>query len=178
VCCLWWVWDKDRGDGRQSIRDVKEQEVYFGGDPLMTENGTFIINGTERVWSRSCTARPARSSTTTRARATLRAAALQRRIIPYRGSWIDFEFDHKDILYVRIDRRRSCRRRCCCGAGRGARHGEKTPTEFKGTPGDLNSSTPPRPSPSAEKGSTRSRSSSSCSRPARHPGHQDPKTAR
>ena len=91
----------------QSIRDIKEQEVYFGEIPLMTENGTFIINGTERVVVASCTAARASSSTTTRARRTRRGKLLYTaRIIPYRGSWLDFEFDHKDIIYVRIDRRR------------------------------------------------------------------------
>ena len=101
------VWDVDEETGAQSIRDVKEQEVYFGEIPLMTETARSSSTAPSASSSRSCTARPACSSTTTRARRTRRGKLLYTaRIIPYRGSWLDFEFDHKDILYVRIDRRR------------------------------------------------------------------------
>ena len=101
------VWEVNQEAGTQSIRDVKEQEVYFGEIPLMTENGTFIINGTERVvvsqLHRSPGAFFEHDKGKTHSSGKLLYSA---RIIPYRGSWIDFEFDHKDILYVRIDRRR------------------------------------------------------------------------
>ena len=101
------IWDLNPDTGVQSIRDVKEQEVYFGEIPLMTENGTFIINGTERVvvsqLHRSPGAFFEHDKGKTHSSGKLLYSA---RIIPYRGSWIDFEFDHKDLLYVRIDRRR------------------------------------------------------------------------
>jgi len=101
------VWDVDKELNVRSVRDVKEQEVYFGEIPLMTENGTFIINGTERVvvsqLHRSAGVffdhDKGKNSSTGKILYTAR-------IIPYRGSWIDFEFDIKDILFVRIDRRR------------------------------------------------------------------------
>ncbi|MCB9732248.1 MAG: DNA-directed RNA polymerase subunit beta [Deltaproteobacteria bacterium] len=100
------TWDTDE-DGNQSIRDVKEQEVYFGEIPLMTDNGTFIINGTERVIVSQLHRSPgvffSHDKGKTHSSGKLLYSA---RIIPYRGSWIDFEFDHKDLLYVRIDRRR------------------------------------------------------------------------
>ena len=102
------VWDVNEETGVQSIRDVKEQEVYFGEIPLMTDSGTFIINGTERVIVSAAAPlarrvlRP-RQGQDALARGKLLYIA---RVIPYRGSWLDFEFDHKDILYVRIDRRR------------------------------------------------------------------------
>jgi len=101
------VWEVNQEAGTQSIRDVKEQEVYFGEIPLMTDNGTFIINGTERVvvsqLHRSPGAFFEHDKGKTHSSGKLLYSA---RVIPYRGSWIDFEFDHKDILYVRIDRRR------------------------------------------------------------------------
>src|SRR6187551_2546073 len=101
------VWDKDEETGAQSIRDVKEQEVYFGEIPIMTENGTFIINGTERVVVSQLHRSPGvfydHDKGKTHSSGKLLYSA---RIIPYRGSWIDFEFDPKDILHVRIDRRR------------------------------------------------------------------------
>ena len=101
------VWDVDKEANVRSVRDVKEQEVYFGEIPLMTENGTFIINGTERVvvsqLHRSAGVffdhDKGKNSSTGKILYTAR-------VIPYRGSWIDFEFDIKDILFVRIDRRR------------------------------------------------------------------------
>ena len=101
------VWDKDELTGAQSIRDVKEQEVYFGEIPLMTRNGTFIINGTERVVCSQLHRSPGAFFDHDKGRTHSSGKRLYNaRIIPYRGSWIDFEFDPKDILYVRIDRRR------------------------------------------------------------------------
>ncbi|MBI1909003.1 MAG: DNA-directed RNA polymerase subunit beta [Deltaproteobacteria bacterium] len=101
------VWDTDAETGAQTIRDVKEQEVYFGEIPLMTETGTFIINGTERVVVSQLHRSPGiffeHDKGKTHASGKLLYSA---RIIPYRGSWLDFEFDPKDVLYVRIDRRR------------------------------------------------------------------------
>ncbi len=100
------AWDSSAG--AQSIRDVKEQEVYFGEIPIMTDNGTFIINGTERVIVSQLHRSPgiffdANTSTTVSAAGRKIYSC---RVIPYRGSWLDIEFDHKDLLYVRIDRRR------------------------------------------------------------------------
>ncbi|AKU91683.1 DNA-directed RNA polymerase subunit beta [Vulgatibacter incomptus] len=101
------VWDKDETTGAQSIRDVKEQEVYFGEIPLMTVNGTFIINGTERVVVSQLHRSPGAFFDHDKGKSHSSGKLLYNaRIIPYRGSWLDFEFDHKDILYVRIDRRR------------------------------------------------------------------------
>src|SRR6266852_2181911 len=101
------VWDKDPDTGAQSIRDVKEQEVYFGEIPLMTENGTFIINGTERVVVSQLHRSPGAFFDHDKGKSHSSGKLLYNaRIIPYRGSWIDFEFDHKDLLFVRIDRRR------------------------------------------------------------------------
>ncbi|MCD6580436.1 MAG: DNA-directed RNA polymerase subunit beta [Desulfuromusa sp.] len=100
-------WDVDKDTGVQSIRDIKEQEVYFGEIPLMTENGTFIINGTERVIVSQLHRSPGvfydHDKGKTHSSGKLLYSA---RVIPYRGSWLDFDFDHKDLLYVRIDRRR------------------------------------------------------------------------
>jgi len=101
------IWDKDEATGAQSIRDVKEQEVYFGEIPLMTEYGTFIINGTERVVVSQLHRSPGVFFDSDRGRTHASGKMLYNaRIIPYRGSWLDFEFDHKDLLYCRIDRRR------------------------------------------------------------------------
>ncbi|MDX2087135.1 MAG: DNA-directed RNA polymerase subunit beta [Kofleriaceae bacterium] len=101
------VWDVNEETGVQSIRDVKEQEVYFGEIPLMTDSGTFIINGTERVIVSQLHRSPGvffdHDKGKTHSSGKLLFSA---RVIPYRGSWLDFEFDHKDVLYVRIDRRR------------------------------------------------------------------------
>src|SRR6476659_904240 len=100
------VWDVNEETGVQSIRDVKEQEVYFGEIPLMTDSGTFIINGTERVIVSQLHRSPGvffdHDKGKTHSSGKLLYSA---RVIPYRGSWLDFEFDHKDILFVRIDRR-------------------------------------------------------------------------
>jgi DNA-directed RNA polymerase subunit beta len=101
------IWDKDEVSGTQSIRDVKEQEVYFGEIPLMTEFGTFIINGTERVVVSQLHRSPGAFFDSDKGRTHSSGKLLYNaRIIPYRGSWLDFEFDHKDIIYCRIDRRR------------------------------------------------------------------------
>ena len=101
------IWDTNEDTGSQSIRDVKEQEVFFGEIPLMTDNGTFIINGTERVVVSQLHRSPGvfydHDKGKTHSSGKLLYSA---RVIPYRGSWLDFEFDPKDILYVRIDRRR------------------------------------------------------------------------
>ena len=94
------VWNKDPETGVKTIRDIKEQEVYFGDIPLMTENGTFIINGTERVIVSQLHRSP--GAFFHAEDKTLYVA----QIIPYRGSWVEFEFDTKNLLYVRIDRKR------------------------------------------------------------------------
>ncbi len=100
-------WDVDKESGVQSIRDIKEQEVYFGEIPLMTENGTFIINGTERVIVSQLHRSPGVFFDHDKGKSHSSGKILYNaRVIPYRGSWLDFDFDHKDILYVRIDRRR------------------------------------------------------------------------
>ncbi len=101
------IWDVDPESGARSIKNVKEQEVYFGEIPLMTQHGTFMVNGTERVIVSQLHRSPGvffdHDKGKTHASGKLLFSS---RIIPYRGSWIDFEFDPKDILYVRIDRRR------------------------------------------------------------------------
>jgi DNA-directed RNA polymerase subunit beta len=95
------VWDKDADSEERSIRDIKEQEVYFGDIPLMTENGTFIINGTERVIVSQLHRSPGVFFESNAGRTFILS-----KIIPYRGSWVEFEYDQKNILYVRIDRKR------------------------------------------------------------------------
>jgi DNA-directed RNA polymerase subunit beta len=100
------VWDIHEETGAKNIKAVKEQEVYFGEIPLMTENGTFIINGTERVIVSQLHRSPGVFFDRDQGKLSGGKASYFARIIPYRGSWIDFEFDSKDILYVRIDRRR------------------------------------------------------------------------
>src|SRR5688572_29036509 len=93
--------------GGKLVRDIKEQEVYFGELPLMTENGTFIINGTERVVVSQLHRSPGVFFDHDRGKTHSSGKLLySARVIPYRGSWLDFEFDAKDIIYVRIDRRR------------------------------------------------------------------------
>ena len=100
------VYDTREG-GERIVRDIKEQEVYFGEIPLMTDTGTFIINGTERVVVSQLHRSPGvffdHDKGKTHSSGKLLYSA---RVIPYSGSWLDFEFDHKDIMYVRIDRRR------------------------------------------------------------------------
>ena len=102
------VWDNAGDSGAHTIRDVKEQEVYFGEIPIMTENGTFIINGTERVIVSQLHRSPGIFFDTSQSTAVSAAGKklYSCRIIPYRGSWLDIEFDHKDLIQVRIDRRR------------------------------------------------------------------------
>jgi DNA-directed RNA polymerase subunit beta len=101
------VWDVNEETKAKSIKAVKEQEVYFGEIPLMTENGTFIINGTERVIVSQLHRSPGVFFDQDQVKPhTGGKIFYYARIIPYRGSWIDFEFDQKDLLHVRIDRRR------------------------------------------------------------------------
>ncbi|MBQ8631606.1 MAG: DNA-directed RNA polymerase subunit beta [Alphaproteobacteria bacterium] len=101
------VWDTDEATGAKSIHDIKEQDVYMGDIPLMTDKGTFICNGTERVVVSQMHRSPGvffdhdKGKTVSSGKYLFAA-----RIIPYRGSWLDFEFDAKDLLYARIDRRR------------------------------------------------------------------------
>ncbi|OJH35051.1 DNA-directed RNA polymerase subunit beta [Cystobacter ferrugineus] len=129
------VWDKDEETGAQSIRDVKEQEVYFGEIPLMTQNGTFIINGTERVVVSQLHRSPGAFFDHDKGKSHSSGKLLYNaRIIPYRGSWIDFEFDHKDILYVRIDRRRKLPATVLIRAlGAVPDTAKKNPLEFRGS---------------------------------------------
>src|SRR6187455_749408 len=94
------VWNKDPETGVKTIRDIKEQEVYFGDIPLMGDHGTFIINGTERVIVSQLHRSPGAFFHTEDK--NLYVA----QIIPYRGSWVEFEYDAKNLLYVRIDRKR------------------------------------------------------------------------
>ncbi len=101
------VWDVDEETGLRSIHDIKEQDVYMGDMPLMTNRGTFIVNGTERVIVSQMHRSPGvffdHDKGKTHSSGKFLFAA---RVIPYRGSWLDFEFDAKDIVHVRIDRRR------------------------------------------------------------------------
>ncbi len=93
------VYDKDPETDTRSIRDMKEQEVFFGDIPMLTENGTFIINGTERVIVSQLHRSPGVFF-------TKEGNVINGKIIPYRGSWVEFEIDDKNILHVRIDRKR------------------------------------------------------------------------
>ncbi|TNE42919.1 MAG: DNA-directed RNA polymerase subunit beta [Alphaproteobacteria bacterium] len=101
------VFEVDEDTGAKSVKDIKEQDVYMGDMPLMTENGTFVVNGTERVIVSQMHRSPGvffdHDKGKTHSSGKLLFAA---RVIPYRGSWLDFEFDAKDIVHVRIDRRR------------------------------------------------------------------------
>ena len=176
------VWDKDEETGAQSIRDVKEQEVYFGEIPLMTQNGTFIINGTERVVVSQLHRAPGAFFDHDKGKSHSSGKLLYNaRIIPYRGSWIDFEFDHKDLLYVRIDRRRKLPATVLIRAlGAVPDTAKKNPIEFRGTTEEilnyyyatetiyLHSATP----------SSRSRSSWSCSPASAPPATSRPSRAR
>ena len=100
------VWDIDQETDTRTVSNIKEQPVYFGEIPLMTENGTFIINGTERVIVSQLHRSPGIFFDSQKSKTGGQKEVFSARIIPNRGSWIDFEFDTKDILYVRIDRRR------------------------------------------------------------------------
>ncbi|MEW7982857.1 MAG: DNA-directed RNA polymerase subunit beta [gamma proteobacterium symbiont of Phacoides pectinatus] len=101
------IYDKDAPSGTKAVKDIREQEVYMGELPLMTENGTFVINGTERVIVSQLHRSPGvffdHDKGKTHSSGKLLFSA---RVIPYRGSWLDFEFDPKDCVFVRIDRRR------------------------------------------------------------------------
>ena len=100
------IYDQGEG-GERLVRDIKEQEVYFGEIPLMTETGTFIINGTERVVVSQLHRSPGVFFDHDKGKTHSSGKVLHSaRVIPYRGSWLDFEFDPKDLIYVRIDRRR------------------------------------------------------------------------
>jgi DNA-directed RNA polymerase subunit beta len=92
------VFDKDPETETKSIRDIKEEEVFFGEIPLMTDNGTFIINGTERVIVSQLHRSPGVFFE--------KSPVYLAKVIPYRGSWVEFEYDQKNLLYVRIDRKR------------------------------------------------------------------------
>ena len=101
------VWDIDEDTDARSIRDIKEQVVYMGEMPLMTSNGTFVVNGTERVIVSQMHRSPGVFFDHDKGKSHSSGKFLfGARVIPYRGSWLDFEFDAKDLLYVRIDRRR------------------------------------------------------------------------
>ncbi len=101
------IYDKDAPVSAKVVKDIREQEVYMGELALMTDNGTFVINGTERVIVSQLHRSPGvffdhdKGKTHSSGKLLFNA-----RVIPYRGSWLDFEFDHKDCVYVRIDRRR------------------------------------------------------------------------
>ena len=95
------IYDKNPETGAKTIRDMKEQEVFFGDIPLMTQNGTFLVNGTERVIVSQLHRSPGVFFETANNRTYFLG-----KIIPYRGSWVEFEYDQKNTLYVRIDRKR------------------------------------------------------------------------
>ena len=121
------VFDVDEDTGAKSVKDIKEQDVFMGDMPLMTPNGTFIVNGTERVIVSQMHRSPGvffdHDKGKTHSSGRLLFAC---RIIPYRGSWLDFEFDAKDIVFARIDRRRKLpvtTAALCSGAGPGRHHG-------------------------------------------------------
>jgi len=101
------IYDKEASAKNRSVKDIKEQEVYMGEMPLMTDNGTFVINGTERVIVSQLHRSPGVFFDHDRGKSHSSGKLLySARVIPYRGSWLDFEFDPKDALFVRIDRRR------------------------------------------------------------------------
>ncbi len=101
------IWDKDDADGKRSVKSIKDQEVYLGDMPIMTERGTFIFNGIERVIVSQMHRSPGVFFTHDLGRTNNSGKLLfSARIIPYRGSWIDFEFDHRDVMFVRFDRKR------------------------------------------------------------------------
>ena len=101
------LFDKDAPAGKRPVKDVKEQEVYLGDIPLMTDNGTFVINGTERVIVTQLHRSPGVIFDNDKGKSHSSGKLLfNARIIPYRGSWLDFEFDHNDCVFTRIDRRR------------------------------------------------------------------------
>ena len=101
------VFDVDEETDARSVKDVKDQDVFMGEMPLMTNNGTFIVNGTERVVVSQMHRSPGVFFDHDKGKTHSSGKILYTcRIIPYRGSWIDFEFDPKDLVFVRIDRKR------------------------------------------------------------------------
>ncbi|MBF0418145.1 MAG: DNA-directed RNA polymerase subunit beta, partial [Magnetococcales bacterium] len=101
------IWEENEDAGTRSVREIKEQEVYLGEMPLMTATGTFIVNGTERVIVSQMHRSPGVFFDHDKGKSHSSGKLLfSARVIPYRGSWLDFEFDPKDIVYARIDRRR------------------------------------------------------------------------
>ena len=101
------IWDLNEETGEKSLRDIKEQVVYLGDLPLMTNNGTFVVNGTERVVVSQLHRSPGVFFDHDEGKTHASGKVLYNaRIIPYRGSWLDFEFDHKDNLFFRIDRKK------------------------------------------------------------------------
>ena len=101
------LFDKNAPAGKRPVKDVKEQEVYLGDIPLMTDNGTFVINGTERVIVTQLHRSPGVIFDSDKGKSHSSGKLLfNARVIPYRGSWLDFEFDHNDCMFARIDRRR------------------------------------------------------------------------
>ena len=101
------LFDKDAPASKRPVKDIKEQEVYLGDIPLMTDNGTFVINGTERVVVTQLHRSPGVVFDSDKGKSHSSGKVLfNARIIPYRGSWLDFEFDHNDCVFVRVDRRR------------------------------------------------------------------------
>ena len=101
------VWDKSAESNSKTVRDIKEQEVYLGEMPLMTDQGTFVINGTERVVVSQLHRSPGAFFEQMGSRSHSMGKPLYfARLIPYRGSWLEFEYDSNDVLHVRIDRRR------------------------------------------------------------------------
>ncbi len=100
------IWEKEEGSETKHIRDIKEQDIYLGEIPLMTSTGSFIINGTERVIVSQMHKSPGAFFTHDKGKGVSGRVLYSARLIPQRGSWLDFEFDAKDFLYVRIDRRR------------------------------------------------------------------------
>jgi len=107
VTIMLCVWDVDPETKTKTIKAVKEQDVYFGEMPLMTERGTFIINGIERVIVSQLHRSPGVYFDRDDSKSPIGGSPIYTaRIIPYRGSWLDFEFDHKELLYVRIDKKK------------------------------------------------------------------------
>ncbi|MEO1898576.1 MAG: DNA-directed RNA polymerase subunit beta, partial [Methylococcales bacterium] len=101
------IYDKEAPVSAKVVKDIREQEVYMGELPLMTDNGTFVINGTERVIVSQLHRSPGVFFDHDKGKTHSSGKLLYNaRVIPYRGSWLDFEFDHKDSVFVRIDRRR------------------------------------------------------------------------
>ncbi|MEC7163813.1 MAG: DNA-directed RNA polymerase subunit beta, partial [Pseudomonadota bacterium] len=101
------VFDIDDETGAKSVKDIKEQEVYMGDLPFMTENGTFVVNGTERVIVSQMHRSPGVFFDHDKGKTHMSGKLLfAARVIPYRGSWLDFEFDVKDLLYFRVDRKK------------------------------------------------------------------------